>query len=271
MNDLERIEQELGSIRLTPSKSTDQRILAHARRALGQRGRTMSAWYEFLAARWARGLALATTVFLVVVGVTFLGRSAPITLADVQKALDAKEWVHIEMKSPNESRDQEVLQAELWVGFTPFRMATRTAEGQVALEDSGAQRMYTYDPKTQVLTVRHRPEKATDEVASPFQFIMMLIQDEEKHGATPTRRTEIRQGRHVEVFELRYEDASSNRGAFVCDRRTRLPIEFEEWSPAGARTMHAVFHYPKSGPTSVYDLGVPRSAKAVELGSTPRR
>ena len=174
------------------------------------------------------------------------------------------------MKSPNESRDEEVLQAELWVGFRPFRMATRTPEGQVSFEDSGAQRTYTYDPKTQVLTVRHRPGRPTDQVASPFQFMMMLIQDEEKHGATQTQRTETRQGRHVEVFELTYEDASSNRGAFVCDRRTHLPIEFEERDPAGARTMHAVFHYPKSGPTSVYDLGVPRSAKVVESGTTPR-
>ena len=45
MNDLERIEQELQSVRLTPSPATDERILAHARRALSQRGRTMSAWY----------------------------------------------------------------------------------------------------------------------------------------------------------------------------------------------------------------------------------
>ncbi len=36
MNDLERIEQELGSIRLTPSEATDERILAAASQALSQ-------------------------------------------------------------------------------------------------------------------------------------------------------------------------------------------------------------------------------------------
>lgn len=262
MTDLERLEQELQSIRLTPSKTTDERILADAAKALAPRR-------AFLADRWWRGLVAAAAAALVVVGVTFLGRSAPMTLADVQKALEAKEWVHIQIKRPNESRDQEALQAELWVGFRPFRLATRTAEGQVSFEDSGAQKMYSYDPETQMATVSYRPRKPTDEVASPFQFIMMLIQDEEKRGATSKRRTEVRQGRHVEVFELTYEDVSASRGAFVCDRQTHLPIELEEWSPAGARTMHAVFDYPKSGPTSIYDLGVPRSAKVVERDSTP--
>ncbi len=262
MTDLERLEQELQSIRLTPSKTTDERILADATRALAPRR-------AFLADRWWRGLVAAAAAVVVVVGVTFLGRSAPMTLADVQKALEAQKWIHVRIERPDESRGQEVLEAELWVGFKPFRIATRTAEGQVSFEDSGAQKMYAYDPKTQIVTVRYRPRKPTDEVASPFQFIMMLIQDEEKRGATSKRRTEVRQGRHVEVFELTYEDVSASRGAFVCDRQTHLPIELEEWSPAGARTMHAVFHYPKSGPTSIYDLGVPRSAKVVERGSTP--
>ena len=269
MTDLERLEQKLQSMRLTPSKTADERILADATRALAQPRQVGQPRRAFLAGRWWRGLVAAAAAVVVVVGVTFLGRSAPMTLADVQKALEAEEWVHIEMKSPNESRDQEALQAELWVGFKPFCIATRAADGQVSFEDAVAQKMYAYDAKTQVVTVSYRPGKPTDEVASPFQFIMMLIQDEEKRGATSKRRTEVRQGRHVEVFELTYEDVSASRAAFVCDRQTHLPIELEQWSPAGARTMHAVFHYPKSGPSSIYDLGVPRSAKVVDRGSTP--
>jgi len=64
MNDLERIEQELRSIRLTPTKSTDERILTDASRALSQSSQPIESWGTRLAGRWARAAAVAAAAVL---------------------------------------------------------------------------------------------------------------------------------------------------------------------------------------------------------------
>lgn len=262
MDELERLGQKLRSSRLRTSEALDARIQALLdeaaveappvqRRSLGR----------VLQRRIWRSVAVAAAAVLVVVGVTFLGKSAPMTLADVQKALEAQNWMHVRTEQIDTGGSWE-----MWVCFSPLRLGMRTSGGSVTFEDSQAQEKHVYNPAAKTITVTHRSDTPIDEVASPVQLIKQAIEMMGQQGATLTRTKGERNGSPVEILDITHE---SVRVVLVCDRLTQLPIELEGWAAEESgdfvHRISARLDYPDTGPTSIYDLGVPRDAKVVDL------
>lgn len=262
MDDLESLEARLRATRLRTSKDLDGRIEALLNE-VGTETPSAQRWSLtwVLRNRIWRSVAVAAAAALVVVGVTLLGRAAPTTLADVQKALEAQNWMHVRTEQVDTGGSWE-----MWVCFNPLRLGMRTSRGLVTFEDSQAQEKHVYDPEAKTITVTHRSETPVDQVASPVQLIKQAIEMTEEQGATLTRKKGERNGFPVDILDITHE---SVRVVFVCDRLTQLPIELEGWTAKEpgdfVRTLSAWFDYPDTGPTSIYDLGVPRDAKVVDL------
>ncbi len=276
MDDLESLEARLRATQLRTSKALDARIQAlldEAEVEAPSAQRWSLTWV--LRNRIWRSVAVAAAAALVVVGVTLLGRSAPMTLADVQKALEAQKVVHMKVvpgPSGNEARtdlQRGVEVQEVWVSFAPQRTAIRLRGGKAYFDDAGQKRAYDYEPETDTLTVKPRSERPTDSAMSPLALFKQSFEMWHAQGCRVTRRTEERHGRTMEVIEVNPADTA--RVVLVCDRQTQLPAEMESWTRPDkdaefALVARTFLDYPATGPTSIYDLGVPRSAKVDRSG-----
>jgi len=196
------------------------------------------------------------------------GVAAPLTLAEVLKAVQAQKWIHWRITGTAVPR-------EVWLGFEPARFAELQPNGRALFEDARADRGYVYDPDTDTVTVGPRSQKDAERehAASPLDWITQNIHDAEARGiGRVAHRAGERGGRPVETLEIVAE--GSARLVLVCDPRTQLPIEGEVSTPGpdGGFVSAALvsWDYPATGPTSIYDLGVPRSAKVVEKEATSR-
>lgn len=229
--------------------------------------------------------SLAAAAVCVTLAVLVIPRStAQVALADIQRALEQVPWVrltgHLRRLRAGQTSPEEQ-EGEIWYGFNPMREAQRAKDGGVSFSDASEERTYRYDPKTDTVTVRYRPERPYDQVRSPMEGFTWIL------GLAPLvdwaligQVREEREGRSVEVltFERADETKAYVRGVdkqrfvVVCDSSTHLPIEV---STIGWRNGQVVLEasgivdYPPSGPTGIYDLGVPRTAKVVERLAPP--
>ncbi len=230
----------------------------------------MESWGTRPASRWAWAAAVAAAAVLVVVAVTFLGKSAPMTLADVQKALEAQKWIHTKIEVATRIGELEPGGAlESWVGFDPAVVAVRWQDGRVWFDDVAENTRYEYDPNRGTIQVSPRPRTALDGALSksPLAYFRQALDLMKAKGATITQRKSQRGGQSVEVIEARV-DGKEGRVVLVCEPRTQLPVTMEAWGPPEEDAEFLLiyrffFDYPDVGPVSIHDLGVPRSAKVL--------
>ncbi len=205
-----------------------------------------------------------------------------VVMADVRHALRQVPWVHVTGTArstlPGQAEPREA-RFELWFGFGPRRMADRYSflDGEVVkldsarLWDAGESRKYWYRPKTDTVLVQYF-DGSYGRVDSPLAAVAWLLGEGPMATFDELKRArEVRQGREVDVltFErvpvpLWDTDLDSRQLVVACDLETKLPLEV---STIGRRDGQVVLEaggtvdYPAAGPTSIYDLGVPRTAK----------
>lgn len=199
-------------------------------------------------------------------------------IAQVRQAVRGMPWMHV--------RSVEGSQVEQrWYDMAADKLYLATAEGWIWCWDSGAeQKQFVYNPKVKTLTVGDLPRKGFYDSGSVFAMLDTITTSRQDEGASLERHVDTLDGRRVRVYRfetVRPDDGTSiQRGGvqrvaartaetFTVDLDTTLILAAHtEYLDSGGQVISRRVHeidYPQNGPASIYDLGVPLSARVVEM------
>ena len=215
---------------------------------------------------WFRLTKIAAAVIcLAVLGLWWLSSSPDMASSAYAEMLEAvgntqaAEWVHIDVEG-SEVR-------EGWISFRPYRQCYATAK-QVIYEDGLSGRLYSYEQSSQTITVKLLDRNAgMREKSGLLDFISTAIDTwAKKRGAEVLKNLETIEGKDYTIYSVKVTgqpkegllevkiDSEINRVVRVKFAGGSLP------EPIIMR-----FDYPETGPADIYELGVPRDAKIVDL------
>jgi hypothetical protein len=217
--------------------------------------------------------AAAVIIFITITIITQFGGSidgAGVVFADVRAAFLARTWVHLQYDNNTESwynlKTGDHCHKQLYPWGDSFVYINRTDNlrqrytpwhGQYIEENRPA--IYKdniippYEPKTAWETIVGHWEKIAEQGDSKYYQV-------EKDTDTLDGKTVIR-------FDIYYIDAMNQKlltKQLWADTVTKLPIRIREkltsqqQKDQNREYITGVFSFPQTGPTSIYDLGVPR-------------
>jgi len=223
--------------------------------------------------RWASVLAGVGIAAALLIGLFPWGGASSSGWAHVVGAVRAKPWIHLVAELPDGKKN------ESWISSSA-QTASLRCDGTVTHFDLRSKTQQTYDPVKGVITRTETNEFVSEE----FRFFDavfrgILTGDDEIDSTMPRtdvvdqrRNTVQSEGRKWIDYELslRHElyggpdRVSTAKVIFRVDPETRLPQSMQIIIGNGREPQHAVKYeidYPDEGPTDIYALGVPRSAK----------
>jgi len=225
---------------------------------------------------WLRRLVITAAAACLVVAVLWMtlgGGSTPSAYAELAQALEnsqAAEWAHMVM-------GQGQNMTETWMSFRPMRIFHKTGR-LIQMFDFASCRVYEYDGGKRTLTIDYNPPpnpsdgrvREALEVPNLFEYYKRLLQNVKREGAKVTRRNERTDGRDFAVYEMipKAKTPQQPQLRFFLDPQTNRFVRIDQRSESGQTTTAIVIDYPKTGPTDVYDLGVPRDAKVIDYTPT---
>jgi outer membrane lipoprotein-sorting protein len=300
MNDLERLEQELQTIRLTPSKSTDDRTLASASRALGKDAVTPVAdrlagapqgrglWHALRTRRWAQGLALAAAALGVVMlglhsHLLLDGRASPLLFADVLKSQLGKvkavmcieHFVDVQQDGSEHTSSttnkyyvtEDSYRRDIYDGETLREIQWYTPEDGHMLQTSVRFDLRTYS------VLRHKGSFGQQEPVARLRFFVNLLDRADQQLGDQTI-----EGRKCIGFEIAASKYGDNPDSWTTrvwfDAETKLPARIEQEHPAADQGIKARiivqdrFDWAPEVPDGTFTAAIPPDfTKAAEAGS----
>jgi hypothetical protein len=224
--------------------------------------------------------AAAAIIVAAVLGVQHLARRAagPPTLEQVRQATLKMPWMHAVATSYH---DGQIRTEQHWQNSAAEKAYVLTSDGSVVCWDYGSgQRESFYNSRTRTLVVDRLPKQGLFGAKSAFNlveaFAVLAAQDDVAVEQWPDQYDD----RAVVAYEIEKADPGIRLDTktvarlkikLMADRRTKrlVAAHVEHHDEAGAMLAHEewVVSYPRSGPTSVYDLGVPTSTRIIERTS----
>ena len=211
--------------------------------------------------------AAAVIVIAVLIGINQLGGSfEAVALGQVIENMKKMPWMH--MISEGFERGVKGT-GEQWVAFESKIWIWKNADGTVVYSDYREHGNYTYDPCSQAITITYLHEdKPSVEFSSALSVLEEMVEMFTQQGAKITQEPGKYKGKSVEVHEI----SLSQNGVryelrLYVDSQNHLLLAgvVKGVGPSGNVVMAGdiEFEYPQTGPSSIYDLGVPASAKVV--------
>jgi anti-sigma factor RsiW len=181
-----------------------------------------------------------------------------VEFSDITRAMQQASWLHMTTTGPS------MWPADLWVGFESKILATKSTE-QVSFASEKDHKLSVYDPNSNTI-VSHYMESFPASMASPITVLTTIEKSlVERPGVQTTVRTGTYEGRKVQIQESKMtEQARSAVVTFYLDRDSKLLYsgEVKATDATGKVTAFTMsFEYPRSGPQSIYDMGVPHDAR----------
>lgn len=221
--------------------------------------------------------ALTGIAALIFIGVWFWIGQERNVWAQVVDAVRTKPWVHAVANQAGGEGKSGAEKIELWISLTNAVSAIRHGSGAI-YDDGRSGVRQEYDPKEQELYHLSAPAGTEKQIRSIQMMFADLFRGSDTLGpefagtriATQQRRRLSDQGREWIEYTLSLEGpAGPQRVVFRVDPQTRLPqsmeyVDAESPTAEPKLRMRFVLDYPEEGPSDIYALGVPRSAKIVD-------
>ena len=254
-----------------PTVEPDSGHIEHVRHALLDRtkvARRPTRW-----PRWASALAGVGIAAALLIGLFPWGGASSAGWAHVVGAVRAKPWIHLVAELPDGKKN------EAWISPSA-RTASLRWDGTVTHYDLRSKTQQTYDPVKGTITRTETNEFVSEEFRW-FDAVFRGILKGDDELDSPMPRTDVvdqrrnmvqSEGRKWIDYELSVrmelyggpDRVRTARVIFRVDPDTRLPQSMRIIIGNGREPEHAVKYeidYPDEGPTDIYALGVPRSAK----------
>ncbi|MHC4517123.1 MAG: hypothetical protein ACYTAS_00915 [Planctomycetota bacterium] len=225
----------------------------------------------------AKLAAAAVIAVAAVVGVQQLVQigGGPLTFAQVRQATQRMAWLHAAVTV---YRDGQARTDQQWDHFAARRAYTLSADGSVLHSDYGPeQKEFVYSPRVKAMAISELPSRGPLGAASAYTLVDAFAVFAAEDGAALSEWTDQHEGQAVWVFEIGRSDplikvdgqaVATLKIRLMADQQTRrlVAARIEKNDRRGtllAREEWAVT-YPESGPASIYELGVPRTARVVD-------
>jgi len=203
-----------------------------------------------------------------------LGPGGPATVSQICQATRKMPWLHA---VATEYADDDVRTQQHWVDFSDKQTYVLRGDGTVLNWDYGADgKKFTYSPRVRAVAVSDLSgpgmfgTPSAHNLVDAFEVLAgdgAVRQWDEQHEGESVRSYEVEKARPG--ISLGGKDVAGLRMKVMVDPETRriVAAEIEHQAATGVTLLREewVISYPQSGPESLYDLGVPRSARVVDL------
>lgn len=243
-------QQMLAACKESSSKDTARRI--------------QPTWRKIMKSNLTKSAAAAILIAAVLTGIYQITGSidgATIAFADVIEAMKNVSWLHQTSKGFQGNISGT---GEQWIGFKSNVHAAKWADEKKTFWDINEQKRYEYDPGQNCIIVADTTgTEIPFSIASPTAMLegihKMLVEQGAEVVIEPTEYN----GRKVQLqrFSLSFTEQSQFLQLYI-DPKSKLLLAAEITAKDAAGTVImdgvAAFSYPATGPTSIYDLGVPK-------------
>jgi len=174
-------------------------------------------------------------------------------------------WMHIVMKSERSGAKERF---EVWVSFKSQVGASKRSSGEATYSDGQKHMLYRYDPRDQSITVSYYDEDITKGATSVWNFWETWLKQVAELSTEFTAETGQYNGRNAKIYKFKgSKDEMSYESMIIVDVARNLPVFGHQKSLDTSgnliKTKDLYFEYPEEGPASIYDVGVPKSAKGI--------
>jgi hypothetical protein len=171
-------------------------------------------------------------------------------------------------------QDGKEITNEQWMSFESKVYAFKISDGHIGYHDYSKPTVWDYDPKSKTISISY-PKYKTDNLFHKFSSIdsFLGVQTEEldKQGGNIIRKRGIYDGNTVEIIEIQFLEhpvLKTTDITFYINLENQLIIaqKFKVKDKNSDIIMEGEIKidYPEKGPTNIYDLGIPSSAKIMD-------
>ncbi len=278
-----QIEELLGRIRFQSRADRDEQILREASAALVinvaeppsavfQPSRTAAGG----SATWSlakifRRAAVVLLPLLFLLGILAYLRQPPLTLAEVAAEFQKQSWVHVKYDNGREE----------WSNLTDGRYFFKDYDGRAVYSEPNGLRLAWW-PQTQYISKDkwflgdkpppHGPTTAWDRYVKSYS-----VPSGTKDTGTE-QHDDVIDGKKVVRFDSHFKDLLGRQilvKQLWADPQTKLPIKVRDVLQLAERedqkrdAIVGTFSFPTTGPTDIYDLGVPKSFPILDTDAKP--
>jgi len=263
--DLEADEQLCQSAEQAALKAAE----GYGERALRPTIKREAVWRIIMESRITKLTAAAVVIIAVTLGIyTFMGNGASVALARVVDNMKKMPWMHGIGRFVQGDKE---LQYEKWVSHISKIRITKHWSGKVTFSDYAKHREYEYDPEFQAVNIRYIADfdyKCAG-LDSPYHMLEYFKKYALDHGGSVERRSGQYEGETVDIYEISWPVESQIQiGKIYVNTGRHLPMaaEISVSEPNGAiiGTGNLSFDYPEQGPSDIYEVGVPLTAKVID-------
>jgi len=229
-------------------------------------------WRMIMKSTITKIAAAAVIAIVAMVAMYQLGNSIDGSAAALARVVDntgRMPWLHQVAKGFVNS---EQVTLEQWVSFDSKTCATKRSDGSIEYRNLTEFREYVYDPCSQTITVslvKKKDYPAFVDIAFPAFYLDGVIKKLGDEGGEVAKRTDKYKGKAVDVYEVSFSEhtaKASHLKLFVNSEKHLVIGEEVKATDEYGRILidcKIEIDYPENGPVSIYELGVPGSAKVV--------
>ena len=287
MKPTKKIEKSIRQLQDHTSAQLDARTLTDACEVLAKKQQTQSAsnkpniWGIVMRNRTIRIATAAAVVIGVLLGIRHFTGSVDGTstaFAQMAEAMKQMRWMHTtaEITWPEEDKYRKNVRVESWKSFELGIYVETSSTGEISFTDYNKKEVHIYDPEKNQITVFYKGTEINvlAAAASPQEIVEKMVNIlSDNEGATVDRRMEKRDGKEVEIIKVSVPRGEAlEEWINIVDPKTHLPLgmKLQGYTEDGkfVEVMDGKFDYPETGPTDIYQAGVPRDAKIIEIRSS---
>ena len=271
MKPAEKIEKLIKERRYKASTEVYDKALGSFLQAVDEHIKQKSAqtrpkiWRKIMNSRITKLAAAAVIIIAAYVIIYQSGGSidgATIAFAQIRENMKQMPWMHAVMEAAGD-------RLEAWFSFEWRAMASKRANGEVRYQDDLKQTVEVYNPDANTVTVsRGTPHALAGMGSSALDLPKIVMKLFEDAGEKVVRQTGKYKGKDANIFKMSgLLGGMDMKVEMTVDANINavLHINQKAFDKAGelATEVNAYFDYPEKGPESIYDVGIPRSAKTV--------
>lgn len=286
MESVKDIKQSIKKLTVESSAEIHSRILDKLLRVLEKPRKPETAviqlyiWRIIMKNRITKFAASAAVIIAFIFSMTLLDKTvAPaFSMNDVLAAMAKAEWLHMtweftEVNTGSDTAGREL--KESWISVNPRRNISINKNGSVSLAEYsiGELKVQKYEPETNVLTTTYRVTNKNYSHTSIVDMYLEQISGLEERGARVEYIDTVYDGNPAKIINT--DNLNKNgvhqKFSIVADVETYLPkrMTYHYESADQSATANVTFDYPKTGPTNIYQAGVPHDAEVKVIDHRP--
>ncbi len=231
-------------------------------------------WRRIVKSRITKLAAAAVIIIAAYVVLQQSGGSidvASVTFAQIRENMRAMPWLHAVAEAKQAAGTEMIdIRCEFWFCIERQLSALKDSNGKVIFQNELEHNFQAYDPNTETITIlRDKKLNWNKNLSSVGDIPGAIIKAYEEAGEKVVRETGKYKGKDVLIFKMSaFLDGRDMWVEMTVDVKMQVVVFINQkaFDKDGKLTEEVNAHvdYPETGPETIYDVGVPKSAKIVD-------